>query len=311
MRREGSKTDDTAGVEAYLIDVSELDTAPERLELTWEGAAEGGFAASLDVESSDDLAQWRTVVAGATLADLRSGGAALVRRDVVLPAHKAKYLRLTWPAPLREVRLTGVRAVFRAQEEPPARETLVIAGRPAVDGAAYEFDTGGVRPVDRVRVVFSERNAALGAVLLSRPSPAAEWRRQRTATFYNLERNGSQVQGEPIALAPVSDRYWRIETEGGQAWPGGPPSLEIRWVPDLLTAIAQGEGPFTVAFGSATVEPAGPTTDRLLDIINSEQEQDLISAARVSEVFALGGIHGLRRHPRRCLGERGRCGPSS
>ena len=225
---EDLAADEADRVAAYLVDVSALEEMPNRLELDWEGGAAGGFAATVDVESSNDLSAWRSVASGVTLADLRSGDAVLVHRNIDLPPLEARYLRLEWPNSLQEVRLTGIQAFFRAQAQPPTRETTLITGDPSNDApTAYEFDTGGVRPVDQVRVVFQERNAVLDAVLLSRRAPDQDWRRRHAATFYSLERDGTQVQSEPADLAPTSDRYWRMEIEGRQDGAGSPPSLEI------------------------------------------------------------------------------------
>lgn len=277
-------------VAAYLVDASALPQMPDRLELDWEGGADGGFAVTVDVESSDDLAQWRTVVSGATLADLRSAEATLVHREINLPSLQAKYLRIEWPETLREVRLSGVEAFFPAQQRPPTRETILVAGSAAGNNPpAYEFDAGGVWPVDQIRVVFQERNAVLQAALLSRAAPDQNWRRRHSGTFYSLERDGTQVQSLPARLESTSDRYWRMEIGSGQKWAGNPPTLEIGWVPDLLTVMAQGEGPFTVAFGSATIDAADRAADGLLRVIDDERGRGLIASARGSEAFTLGG----------------------
>lgn len=275
---------------AYLIDVSGLPQMPDRLDLEWEGGAERGFAVTVTVQASDDLAQWRTVVTGVTLADLRSAGTALVHSEINLPPLETKYLRIEWPDALGEVRLCGVEAVFPRRQRPPARRTLLVAGSPARDNPrAYEFDSRGVRPTDRVRVVFQERNAVLEAALFSRPTPDQRWRQRRMVTFYSLEHDGTQVQNAPAEIPSTSDRYWRLETSGGQPWTGGPPTLELGWVPDLLTGVAQGDAPFTVAFGSATVQAPDRSPNGLLSIIDDERERGLIASAQASDVFTLGG----------------------
>jgi hypothetical protein len=275
-------------VVAYLIDVGGLPQMPDRLDLEWEGGTERGFAVAVNVDAGDDLAHWRTVVSRVTLAELRSGGTALVHRDIDLPLLETKYLRIEWPDALRDVRLSGIEASFPPRQRPPMRRTTLVMGNPARDNSrAYEFDSRGVRPIDRVRVVFHERNAVLEAALLSRPTSDQRWRQRRLVTFYSLEHDGTQVQNAPAEIQSVSDRYWRLEIAGGQPWTGGPPALELGWVPDLLTVVAQGDGPFTVAFGSATVEAADRASNGLLNVINDKR--GLIAAAQASGVFTLGG----------------------
>jgi hypothetical protein len=296
--REEVQAEQTERVIAYLIDTSGLPQMPNRLELKWERGGDGGFAVTVDVDSSDDLSRWRTVASRVTLADLQSGGATLVHREINLPPLAERYLRIEWPDSLGEVQLSGIQAFFAAQAQPLTRETIRVPGNPVDDGpSAYEFDTGGVRPVDQVRVVFQERNAVVDAVLLSRPTPEQGWRRRHSGTLYSLEREGTRVQSEPADLVQTSDRYWRLEIADGPGWAGSPPSLEIGWVPDLLTVVAQGDGPFTVAFGSATVDAADRTTDGMLSVINDERGQALIASARASGVFVLGGDSRLEPPP--------------
>jgi hypothetical protein len=287
---EDVRPGDADRVVAYLVDASTLEVWPDTLALDWEGEADDGFAVTLDVESSDDLARWRTVVSGVTLARLRSGGAELVHSTITLPSAPGKYLRLEWPEALRAIRLTGVRASFPAQTQPLVRESMRLRGLP-VEAApgTYDFDTGGVWPVDRVQVVFDERNTVAAARVLSRPTAEEAWRRRQRATFYSLERDGAALQNEPARVAVTPDRYWRLEFADGEAWTGQSPTLELAWVPDVLTVVAQGEGPFTVAFGSATVDEADRATDGLLTVLEDERGRALLGSARASDVFALGG----------------------
>lgn len=285
-------------VMAYIVDLSEAPRMPNLLDLEWETSTDEGFAVTASVESSEDLAQWRVLAAQATLAELRSDGAVLARRSIELPEFSAKYLRIAWPEALRDVRLVGVRASFPARALRLTRETLLVPGSPAADAsAAFVFDTGGVFPVDRVRVVVGQRNAMAEAVLFSRPTPDAEWRQRTAGRFYRLERMGTLVESPPVEVERATDRYWRVEARGGQLNPTKPLELEIGWIPDRLSVVAQGEGPFTVAFGSALVEAAGRTVEGVLRDIGADQRLAVISLARVSSVVTLGGESRLQPPP--------------
>ena len=239
-------------VVAYLIDTRGLDEMPEKLELEWKGQTATGFAVTVDLHASDDLSDWRKVADRITLADLRSTNAALLRREVDLPALKVNYLRLEWPSSLQDVQLSAVRAIFPPTQQPPGRLTLRVIGVRSSDAQnAYEFDTDGFRPIDRARLEFQDqRNVVIEAVLLSRNRTEERWRRRGSAVFYDLDSHGTQIVGAPAAFPSASDRFWRAEIAGLQSGPGSAPTLELSWVPDLLTAMAQGQGPYTVAFGS-------------------------------------------------------------
>ncbi len=283
---------------AYIIDLNGLPDMPDSLHVNWKSTADEGFAVTVDVESSEDLSRWQTLAKAVTLAELRSGGSSLVHNTIALPEFESRYLRIAWPEALRAVHLTDVLGFFPAKTLSPTRETLVVPGTPAdARPAEFLFDTGGMRPVDRVRVVLEERNGVAEAALFSRPGLKSEWRQHFTGRFYSLERSGTRVQNEAVAVAQTTDRYWRLELESGQMKTARPPSLEIGWVPDLLTVVAQGDAPFTVAFGSATVEAADRTTEGVLRDIEGDQRSNLISSARVSMISTLGGESKLQPPP--------------
>ena len=294
----GGSSPEQERVTAYIVDLSGLPDMPNALDLDWKSTVDEGFAVTVGVEASEDLARWRTLATGVTLSDLRSSGASLVHRKVVLPEFESRYLRIAWPESLRAVHLTGVMAFFPPRAQPLARKILVVTGSATGDRPdGFEFDTGGMRPVDRVRVVFEEGNAVAEAAVFSRPALESEWRKRFTGWFYSLERIGTLVRNEPVRVEPTTDRYWRLELVSGQPWTARPPSLEIGWVPDLLTVVAQGDAPFTVAFGSATVKPADRTTEGVLRDIGSDQGSALISSARASVLSTLGGESRLQPPP--------------
>jgi hypothetical protein len=285
-------------VTAYVIDLAALSSMPDTLDLTWEGTADDGFAVTVEVEASDDLARWSALASGATLAELRSSGTTLVRKTIALPEFRAKYLRTSWPEPLAAVTLTGVMASFPAETELPARQTLLVPGALAgTEPVRFDFDTGGMRPVDRVRVVLQERNTVMQAWVRSRPTPDDQWRPRFEGRFYNLEHTGTLLQNEAVDIASTHDRYWQVELAEAQVRPAQAPRLEIAWVPEVLTAVAQGDGPFTVAFGSAVVGPADRTTEGVLGDIERGDPSQLISPVRMSPVQTLGGDSRLQPPP--------------
>ena len=97
-------------------------------------------------------------------------------------------------------------AFFPARAQPLVRKTLVVTGASTGDRpAGFEFDTGGMRPVDRVRVVFEEGNAVAEAAVFSRPGLDGEWRKRFTGWFYSLERIGTLVRNEPVRVEETTE----------------------------------------------------------------------------------------------------------
>ena len=296
----------TQRVVSYLVDLGAEPAPPERLDLEWVHEPERGFTATVAVSASSDLAAWRTVVNAVTLADLTSGDARLRNQTIGLPATPERYLRIEWPESLRDVRLTGVRIVFAPVTQSLERRTQQIGGAvedPEASTPGYVFDTGGAWPIDRAHVVFGERNRVLDGRLLSRAAPDHEWRARHSGVFYRLERNGTELASDSVLLPVTSDRYWRLEPTTSSELTGDIPQLQIGFVPHRVVFVRQGDAPFTVAFGSATVEPPGPASDRLLAVVErlsgakGVETRELVSLARPSEIFALGGPARLQPGP--------------
>ena len=78
---------------AFLLDLSNLEIALSAVELTW-AVGSGDFVGKFRVEASDDLDNWRTVVASATLARLRTSGQTVLVDVIELPSVKARYLKI-------------------------------------------------------------------------------------------------------------------------------------------------------------------------------------------------------------------------
>jgi hypothetical protein len=282
-------------VEAYLIDASALERAPRTLRLDWRLGESPGFVATIAVEGSDDLAHWQTLVRDATVAELHAGESVLSQPEIRLPDRKARYLRLSWPEPLRQIELATATATFTPSAAPVERQSLEILGvRCGSEPYCYDFDSGGQRVVDRARLVFPSGNMVLRGSLQSAPSRAGPWRTRHFGVHYSLKRDGALLDSAPVDLLPTADRYWRLAPEGGSTGdPHGMPTLVLGWTPHQLRFVAQGDPPYTVAFGSASVGSPGA----LLATLDEAKLDDMRVSATAAEIFDLGGTGRLRTSP--------------
>ncbi|MEN8108824.1 MAG: DUF3999 domain-containing protein [Pseudomonadota bacterium] len=284
-------SDEAERTTAYLLDFTALERTPERLTLAWERPGNASFAVSVEVASSDDLSHWSTLVKEVTLADLQSGEALLVHNEIKLPARRARYLRVTWPEALREVVLSGVLASFPAATKPLPHRWLEIPGAPDQDDArVINFDTGGHWPADTARMDFASSNVVVRAELMSRPTQESDWNARYSGIFYTLDHEGKALESELAVFAKTSDRYWRFRlADQERQLAGSLPTLVLGWMPHVLTFVAEGKPPYTVAFGSATVAAAARPVDALLRSIDEDQEKGLVVPVEPSPVFTLGG----------------------
>lgn len=184
---------------AWLVDLSQLHdrkTATVTALVVALPAVE--FQSGVNVQASDDLQHW-SPVAQATLFRLSNQGSTLVQDRVEFTGLRAKYLRLTWqgkpPAP------GAVRAEV-AMGAPVAAADSAIQWRAGLApvqtpyAGDYQFDTGGVFPVERVKVRLPQANTVAQATLYARADAQAPWRLITSARLYRLAGAGAGGTGE-------------------------------------------------------------------------------------------------------------------
>jgi hypothetical protein len=288
----GQAAQESQLVSTYLLDASALAQQPDWLEFAWTG---GQFSASVRLESSDDLNRWQTLVWSAALAELRFGGHDLLRRQIDLGQRTAgKYLRLSWPQGKDGIRLTAVKAGYANETQTQSRTLLTLAGQPdsAASGqAAWLYETGGVFPIDQLNIRLPEQNALAEFAIFSRADEEAAWRRRSSLLAWRLVVDGSQFDNEVLGFAPVTDRFWRLETEAGG---DKAPMLELGWLPGQLLFLAQGEGPYSVVYGKAGLLPARSQVDKLLQNAEPLNSGRLIAAAQAGPQKVLAGAAALQ-----------------
>ena len=160
----------------WLLDAGEADFPFERLALDWSSEAEG--FQHFRIEASDDLQHWRPV-AQATLFRLSNRGSTLVQDRIEFTGIHAKYLRLTWqgkpPVPDSvRVELAAGAPLSPAEGAIQWRTGLAPVQTPAAGD--YQFDTGGVFPVERVKIRLPQPNTIAQATLSARANAQAPWR---------------------------------------------------------------------------------------------------------------------------------------
>lgn len=277
-------------VAAYLIDISALKRRPDWLELAWQGQG-SQFSVSVQVDSSDDLNSWQPA-ASAALAELSFGGHQLLRNRIELGQGAAgTYLRLSWPPGKDGVSLSAVKAGYESETRTQPRTVLTLTGQPDASAAAgrtaWLYSAGGLFPADQLNIRLPEQNSLAEFAVYSRPDEQAAWQRRATLLAWRLLVNGMQLDNGSLRLAPTADRFWRIETEVGTG--SAAPTLELGWLPGQLVFMAQGEGPYSLAYGRAGLEPARSQVAQLLQAVEPVSGGALIEAAQAGAQTVLAG----------------------
>jgi len=275
---------------AYIIDASLLKKRPIGLRIDWTDNSTS-FSVSVDVQGSNDLNRWHTMVRNSALVKLDFGGHRLNRQDITLGS-AAKYMRMSWPAQAHGVHVISVQALFpdELSVNRQVRQWVDVTGN-AVDEEepAYEYKNDAQFPIDAVNLQLPERNSLVRARVLSRNDEQSKWGHQVRELFYTLTVDGTLIENNPVSVCCTADRYWRIETGAASGMGSVIPVLQLGWIPHELVFVARGEGPFTLAYGSAVVGTSKQPLDAMLGVFGKEKEKSFLKKARIEKEIVLGG----------------------
>ncbi|HUP92774.1 MAG TPA: DUF3999 family protein [Solimonas sp.] len=256
--------------QAYVIDARGV--APLlALRLAWR-STDGAAEVRVRVESSEDLDQWRPVVAGTHLVNAAAvggeAGRSLERSRIGLPPGAYGYLRIERAdggVPLQIDSALGETRAGTVEDAPVRFSALALA--PA-DGAPA-FDAQRQAPVQMAAVMLPSPNMSLQLTLSSRAAPVTEKDRSWQQRWHGVVKSvpGSGQAEWPIRFEATPDRWWRMDIQSGADTLGGAPlALELGYRPARLRFLPQGDGPHTLAFGSARAgEPVPGCADLLGD----------------------------------------------
>ncbi len=285
----------TVEISSYLLDASALKSPIEMLELLWS-AETPAFLADLVIETSSDLVKWRRLQTAA-VARLSYQDYRFDQNRIELSRGNSRYLRLHWPADQPLVKLSGVRVLTQQKYtiKRPAQQLLEMT---AVDAGErhYTLDLQGSLPVSAVRMSLPDKNSMAAARLYSRNDTKGNKRERWRGLVYNLKSNGNSLTNPPVSLSPWRQRYWELSLDESESAPGAAPRFEFSWQPDRLTFLAQGEGPYILAYGNNRFETTSFPIEQLLKTSSSTIAPVLVLPG---EEIELGGQVVLNMRPAR------------
>lgn len=249
-------------------DLLDLGAGAQRVDALAIHLNDDSYQGRVQVEASADLQQWR-VVADATILKVKHDGDTLAQERIALGGlgERDRYMRLRWLDGAPDIATVDVEV--RSADAPLQhdarewREGLITRAGQLV--GEYLFATDGRYPVDRIRVEVPQANTVVRATVYSRPKADVPWREVAHGLLFRLEQGGGEQRNAPFELAPDSDREWRIVVDArGGGLGSGAPTVAVGWQPALLTFVARGAPPFTLAVGNGRLTPAAAPRDNLL-----------------------------------------------
>jgi hypothetical protein len=285
---------ENAEIDSYVIDLSDIRQNVDELEFGLTGK-EGGYIERASLQYSNDLNNWSTLVSNITLTELDYGNHVLRNNKIKLPNKKVKYLKFSWRDHNNRIQIRSIHATLNSVRTERERQWSVVTGKPSEEEKQiYDFDTGGLFPVDRVNIVLPEDNTLIEAVLRSRKDKETDWRLRHTGLFYNLNVKGNYLERGPISLSLTTDRFWQLEVKTEDGLGQESPRLKFAWAPDDIYFLARGQGPFKLAFGNSQADVPGRPINVLMNVLGEDQESDFIGEAILGDELMLMGEDALQ-----------------
>jgi hypothetical protein len=240
-----------------LLDASALKTSIDSLWLDWN---EGGdFNAQFSVAGSDDLQQWRTLNASATVLSLHQAGNVLARHQIALNGVQAKYLRLhrlDTAASISGLRVRARTLAHSTLTQPASVwvDAAPVAGDPATANtpATYRYQLPAQLAIDTLKVDLASDNSLARVRIGVRGRVVDErvpWLPCADFTAFRL-RQGEELIGNDETTSCRGMRALQLKLLPSTALDRAP-SVRVAFRPDRFVFLAQGAGPYRLVAGSA------------------------------------------------------------
>ncbi len=265
-------------VPGYLLEVKGFDVPINELILHWPEKI--AFEAAVQIRSSDDLNNWRTLVRRVPVLAIGKGESRILQDRVKLPAVKARYLRVNWVGTAPAVTFDKVTLIHTERPQDNVRQWLTLDGK--VKGDSIMYTSPGLFPADQIRLVPVDDSDVLPAILYSRPAVSQRWRWRARTLGYRLRQNGGFTEGSPDAIPITHDPLWRVDLDMG-ARSSSLPRLQLGWRADEVAFVARGAGPFVLAVGNPSATPVWLAPRQVVPGLGTE------TAAQVSQAQVLSG----------------------
>jgi hypothetical protein len=161
------------------------------------------------------------------------------------------------------------------------------------------FDAAHIAPVTYARFRLPQENSSVGVTIQSRNDDKSVWYTRWSGESYIVVTDTNRRESPPGRFEPTTDRLWRVQIQNDpQLYQAA--NLELGYYPARVRFLAQGNGPFTVAFGSRRAEPAHPARcDGLLADVSAADRAKMVEAGYADAVFTLGGEPALQPLPKK------------
>ncbi len=265
---------------SLLIDASAaIGQQVVSLTLDWSFATAGNRVFYVDLKGSDDLANWRPLLNRHKLIELDTGGRVVLENSLPLNKAAFNFYQLVFHSPevpfINQVKAKTLREFLNQPIQWNEVGMIQVSDR-ADYGHSIEWDVGGYFPIEGIRLGFDYPNLMAEVRLFSKPNPTAPWRLVSQGSVYDVGEGDMSMFKNQLEFPTNQHRYWRLTSQSTikQQWVS---EISFAWRAHRVQFLAQGEGPFTLRFGSNQVNSWPP--NQWYQTLKPSMKQNLFSSA--------------------------------
>ncbi|UXM96218.1 DUF3999 domain-containing protein [Bartonella sp. HY329] len=247
--------DDT--VLGFIIDLKQVVTGIEQLEIDWAPSKDGFFPYRLEI--SDDLVRWRSLENG-ELYRLTNDNSEIAKTSLDIRATQGRYLRLMWldktkTATIKQVGVSSREVIAANLKFEPVWSATLPAKRVSKDNLSreiYELTFAAPHNINGLKVQLPDGYSLAPFTLYgSNFTNTGNWFLLRQGMFYQLQgKDGELTRLDSVELRDNSLSQIRIEIDkrgGGLDLDVLP--VEVALEPTSLVFLARGKAPFSLHIG--------------------------------------------------------------
>ncbi len=294
-----------------IIENGHQNEALLAIKLAWRKPGDAGFSINVKLASSDDLQNWQPV-SDATLYALTYLDSVLTQNTVSLPyANHAKYLRLSFqPSSDFSLNIEKITGDYRQDTRVERENRQTVQLKPGDTPNEWLFNTGGYIRITKIGFeipstgllyqgrLYSKNDSprqnlakpnhsfkhevkrALHRYPEQRVAEQGDWRYQGAVTQYRLLTAAGEIASPPTTVSTSKDRQWKLVLDQPATLLSEQvPGIKLAWHPVIVTFVAQGDPPYRLFFGKATVGPS-----------NTGLSPDLIKHAETVNVLEIRAV---------------------
>lgn len=220
------------------------------------------YSAQLWLETSNDLQHWEAACATELSWLSNADAQTLSNNRMAFQSARVRYARVSWRSgtPLVFARIVAESA-GTADAKPPM-DAIVLLPTVAKNGTDLVYRSSIALPVERIGMQFSAANAVLPVTLgryQSVPARPHRHRRQPEAhfvpvlntTFYRISQDGVERRSGDAEIEATHTDTWVAKMQQAS---DARPAMRLSWRPSTLLLLANGNGPYLLAYGRADTE---------------------------------------------------------